>query len=228
MWRKTGIHQPGSFLLHKRDKFIFNNSKNILEVIFRTGTVINSSLAQLTGMEVDHKACELANRIKVAVLKGCWIKEQAFREPWNHPLFLVCFDCLWVEMCMKGVWMQTCLNIESLHASTTLETSHKKLRACLPWLQPPDPTWASFHDRKQELREQLSAFTFATEYLSPSRLLPSVPSRPRYNYSCPRDDYMFTLEAGRLPVPSPQGAASQRGSSWKAPQKVANAHRSTY
>ena len=34
---------------------------------------------------------------------------------------------------------------------------------------------------------------------------------------------MFTLEAGRLPVPSPWGAASQRGSSWKAPQKVASA-----
>lgn len=39
----------------------------------------------------------------------------------------------------------------------------------------------------------------------------SAPSHPRYNYSRPRHDYMFTLEAGRLPVPSPWGAASQRG-----------------
>lgn len=32
--------------------------------------------------------------------------------------------------------------------------------------------------------------------------LASVPSRPKYNDSHPRDDYMFTLEAGWLPVPS--------------------------
>ena len=69
---------------------------------------------------------------------------------------------------------------------------------------------------RQKTNIKCTAFCFLPLLLWLS--LASVPSRPRYNYSCPKDDYMFTLEAGRLPVPSPWGAASQRGSSWKAPQ----------
>jgi hypothetical protein len=52
----------------------------------------------------------------------------------------------------------------------------------------------------------------ATVYPYLGLSLASVAPRPRYNYSRPSADYMFTLRAGRLPVPNPRGAVSPRGS----------------
>lgn len=78
--RKTGIHRPGSFLLLGSDKFIFNSRKKKKHpeshFFFQPGTVISSSSAWLGGMVVDHKACELVNRIKVALLRDVGLKNR--------------------------------------------------------------------------------------------------------------------------------------------------------
>lgn len=115
------------------DKFIFNYRKKHpgSRFIFQPGAVINFSSAWLGGMAVDHKACKLVNRIKVALLRDVGLKNRPLGELpilALKPPTVSCVVrlhvggdvharcvCLCVFVC---AWTQTCLDIKRLCVHT--------------------------------------------------------------------------------------------------------------
>lgn len=142
---------------------------------------------------VSNKASGFVERKldKRGILKMMSLKPGLFFSGWG-----------WRSPCEVCVCLKNCLQL----ATTGCESSSFfPLRVCL---NPPNLRFIS------EQKTNIKCFLlYLCCWVSAWPSLASVSSRPRYNYSCPRDDYMFTLEAGRLPVPGPWGAASQRGSS---------------
>ena len=113
MQRKTGS-------CSRSDKFIFNYRKKKKKhpgsrFIFRPDAVINFSSTRRNG-SLTTKPASLVDRIKVTLHGDVGLKNRPEGSspswPWNHPLFLVWFNWMWVEMCMQGVCACVCTDAD--------------------------------------------------------------------------------------------------------------------